>query len=354
MDFRNIAEHAWQWLIYIATASPYTIPFWASLAWLVVLVNWRATLRLIWRSLHLIEDLVLQRELFTKLDLPVKLLLLTAATFPFLHFIPGALGVALEKLAAFAIPLLSLYCFVQCIDLFLFTFYLGQRREANVPGVLRFVVLFGIYVVFGLGFLEWTLGVNVVPLLATSTVVTAVFGLALQDTLKNLFAGLTMSFEKRFRQGDWVMFRLDANNTTTGEVTEIGWRSTRIRTVDNNYAVIPNSLFTSNQLINYSQPTPAFPKSIEVPVRAGTSLEQVTEIVSAITNDTAGVLAAPPPEVLISAVRTDHLVYRIRFWVSEYAQADTVASQVIERSYEKLSAMDAVPATGAFPADLLK
>jgi len=135
-------------------------------------------------------------------------------------------------------------------------------------------VLSAIYLVFGLVLLEWVLGVNVLPILATSTVVTAVVGLAMQDTLKNLFAGLTMSFERRFRQGDWVMFRIDQVNTATGEVVEIGWRTTKLRTPDNNFTVIPNAVFTSNQLINYSQPTPAFPKIIEMPVRIGVPLDQ--------------------------------------------------------------------------------
>lgn len=347
MHFRNILEQIWHWLLYLMTASPYAISFWLAMAWLVILINWRATLRLIWRSLNLIEDLVLQKELFAKLDKPIKLLLVTAAAMPFLHLIPGTTGATIERLAAFTIPFLALYCFVQSVDLLFFSWYLEQRRGTNVPSVLKFVVLFAIYALFGLGFLEWTFGVNVLPLLATSTVLTAVVGLALQDTLKNLFAGLTMSFEKRFREGHWVQFRLDANNTTTGEVTEIGWRSTRIRTVDNNYAVIPNSLFTTNQLINYSLPTPAFMKTIEIPVRSDVKLADVAASLADTMKNTHGVLSTPPPEVQAAAVRTDHVVYRLRFWVGEYMEADAVGSRVIERGYEKLLAMHAVPAVGA-------
>jgi small-conductance mechanosensitive channel len=190
------------------------------------------------------------------------------------------------------------------------------------------------------------LNINVLPLLATSTVVTAVVGLSLQDTLKNLFAGLTMSFEKRFRQGDWVMFRIDPNNTAIGEVIEIGWRTTKIKTVDNNYVVIPNAMFTSNQLTNYSQPTPAFPRALEIPVRPNTDLERIRQAIAEAVKNTEGVLKEPLPETLVTGIRVDHVTVRVRFWVDQYVSGDPVASKVLEKSYEQLREMNAIPATG--------
>jgi small-conductance mechanosensitive channel len=349
MDFRNIAEFTGKFFLALTTSSTYAVPFWIAVVWLVLLLSWKSILRLLWRGMHLIEDLVVQRELFAKIDKPLKLLLVVLAIWPFLHFLPDPFASGLDRLSRYTVPLLAFYCVVQSFDLLFFSWYLKERKDANVPGVLRFVVLSAIYCVFGLMFLEWVLGVNVLPLLATSTVVTAVVGLSMQDTLKNLFAGLTMSFERRFRQGDWVMFRIDQVNTATGEVVEIGWRTTKLRTLDNNYVVIPNAVFTGNQLINYSQPTPAFPKIFEMPVRIGAPLEQITARLTEILQNTDGVLKEPVPEVLITGVRTDHVVYRVRFWVDEFAKADAIAGAVIESAYSRLSDLQAVPAVGALP-----
>jgi small-conductance mechanosensitive channel len=350
MDFRNIAEQVWAFVAYIATTNPYALPFWLAIVWILLLLNWQTTVRLIWRSLHLIEDLVLQRQLFSKIEKPLKGLLLILALLPFLPFIPAPLGAALTKAAGLAIPVLGVYVLVQFFDTIFFTWYLGQHKDKNIPTVLRLVVLSAVYVMFGLAFLEWALGINILPLIATSTVLTAVLGLALQDTLKNLFAGLTMSFERRFVQGDWIMFRIDANNTTTGEVVEIGWRTTKLRTIDNNFAVIPNAMFTTNQLINYSQPTPAFPRVLDIPVRFNIPLAELKASLSASTAKTAGVLPEPAPEVLVNAVRTDHMVFRVRFWVSDYSRGDAVASAVIEQAYANLERMHAVPAVVAVAA----
>jgi small-conductance mechanosensitive channel len=320
------------------------VPFWLALTWIALLLNWQWSLRTLMRSLHLIEDLVLQRQLFAKIEKPFKILLLTLAVLPLLHFLPPALGSILEKLAGLTLPLLSLYVFVTTFDTFFFTWYLSQRKEKNVPTVLRFVVLCLVYLIFGLLFLEWAFGVNVLPLIATSTVLTAVLGLSLQDTLKNLFAGLTMSFERRFKEGDWIMFRLDATNSTVGEVEELGWRTTKLRTIDNNFAVIPNAMFTSSQLINYSQPTPAFPKVIEIPVNIATPLDQIEQCLSEAASQTEGVLKDPAPEVLVAGVRTDHLLFKIRFWVGTYKESEPVASALIQNSYKKLTELQAIPA----------
>ena len=216
---------------------------------------------------------------------------------------------------------------------------MSQRKDKNVPTVLRFVVLCLFYLIFGLLFLEWALGVNVLPLIATSTVLTAVLGLSLQDTLKNLFAGLTMSFERRFAEGDWIMFRLDATNSTIGEVIELGWRTTKIRTIDNNFAMIPNAMFTTNQLVNYSQPTPAFPKVVEVPVNISIPLEKVKECLVEAATDTEGVLKDPAPEVLVSNVRTDHLISKSVFGLVPMCRSEPVASALIERAYSKLTSL---------------
>jgi small-conductance mechanosensitive channel len=233
---------------------------------------------------------------------------------------------------------------VQALDLVFFGWYLTKYKDANVPSVMRAFVIGGIYVIFGLVFLEWSLGVNVLPLLATSTVITAVFGLALQDTLKNLFAGLTMSFEKRYRQGDWVNFRLDANNNTIGQVSEIGWRTTCIRTLDNNVAVIPNSMFTTYQVVNYSLPTPTYPRIIEFPIKTSANVGAVLTSLVATPTKIQGVLKDPEPEALLLTVKPDHIVVKLRFYIEDFSKGETLSGRVAEICLADLAKMDAVPA----------
>jgi small-conductance mechanosensitive channel len=274
----------------------------------------------------------------------VQLLLICLALWPFAHFLPHTLASAGDKLFGFLAPLLTLYLLAQSFDHIVFGWYMLRFRDGAVPTIIRFVVMAVVYIVLSMIFLEWVFGLNILPVLATSTVLTAVLGLALQDTLKNLFAGLTMSFEKRFTLGDWVMFRVDANNSTTGEVTEVGWRTTKIRTLEGNYSIIPNALFTSNQLTNFSQPTPCSLRSLEFPVLIKTDLAFVQSTLLAAAARVEGVLKEPIAEAQPISLKPDHMVIRLRFWISDFARADTITGLVMEQCLKELVVSDAVPA----------
>jgi hypothetical protein len=190
--------------------------------------------------------------------------------------------------------------------------------------------------------LQYVYGLNILPVIATSTVMTAVLGLALQDTLKNLFAGLTLSLEKRFRQGDWISFKPDSGTLTTGQISEIGWRTIRIRTLDNNYAVVPNATFTNSHITNFSRPVACFVRTIEFPVVLPASMNKASELLLESISSVRGVLSTPIPEVTPISVKLDQVIFRLRFWIDEFDKGDEITGQVIEKSVSRLQDADLI------------
>ena len=87
-------------------------------------------------------------------------------------------------------------------------------------------------------------------LVAALGVGSIVLGLALQETLGHLMAGIAMLFERPFSIGDWVKVGSNA-----GEVVQINWRSVHLRTIDRNLLVIPNSALGRETFTNFSAPT---------------------------------------------------------------------------------------------------
>ena len=77
--------------------------------------------------------------------------------------------------------------------------------------------------------------------------------LALQPTLANLFAGTYVMTEGVISPGDYIA--LDGG--ITGYVVEVGWRSTRIRTWQNNLVIVPNNKFAETIITNFQRPVPA-------------------------------------------------------------------------------------------------
>ncbi len=113
----------------------------------------------------------------------------------------------------------------------------ARRRQGDFSTIFRDLATLFVYGVVILVVARFELGVNVTPLLATSALVTAVVGLALQETLGNVFSGLSLQMQKPFEPGDWVRFQ-----TYLGRVQGIGWRSTRLVTRALQLLEVPNAV----------------------------------------------------------------------------------------------------------------
>ena len=87
-------------------------------------------------------------------------------------------------------------------------------------------------------------GIDVLPLLTTSAVLTAVIGLALQSTIANLFGGLSLQLDRTLGQGDWI-----ETGSHSGRIVEIGWRSTRLVTQDGDTLFLPNSQLVTGEVL---------------------------------------------------------------------------------------------------------
>ncbi len=123
------------------------------------------------------------------------------------------------------------------------------------------------------------MGISVTPLLASLGIGSLAVALPLQDTLSNFFAGLYVSIEKPIRVADFV--RLESGEE--GYVTEIGWRNTKIKTPQDNLAVVPNSKIASGIVLNYHLPA----KELAVPIPVGVHYNSNLEHVERVTVDVA-------------------------------------------------------------------
>ena len=99
---------------------------------------------------------------------------------------------------------------------------------------------------------------------ATSGVFGIVVGIALRNVILDVFIGLSMHVEQPFRLGDWVMVHQNRRDThIIGQVIEINWRTTRLKTTEKNMIVVPNSRMGEAILTNYMKPKPHFRVDLE-------------------------------------------------------------------------------------------
>jgi small-conductance mechanosensitive channel len=335
-------QHFQEAVIYVATRSPVVIPFWAAVGWLFLLIARRPILKIICSLFGITND-NLEIRIISRIDAPLQVLLVLVAISPFLGFLPAPWGHRAIKFVQFVAPLTAWHLIIQSFDSLCFGWYLREKKGVDVPPVFRAVLMGLLYLAVILHLLDWVFGINVLPLLATSTVIAAVLGLALQDTLRNVFAGLTLGMERSLNVGDWILCRQGSTKDLIGQIVEIGWRSTKIHTVNSNYAIIPNSQFTNYELINFSSPTLLQAVQIEFPIGLDAQPAMVRTALEEAAAANKDVLEMPKPQAMPLEIKSNHVLYQLQFYVNGYEKRDQVKGSVIERAWQKLAALGALP-----------
>lgn len=150
---------------------------------------------------------------------------------------------------------------------------------------------------------------DLVNLVATSAVLTAVIGLAAQEGLKDLFSGLELQLAEDFTIGDW----LELADGRRGIVVSLSWRETRIRTMDDCLLVVPNSKITCDPLQNRSF-YGACSDRFEVGLDYDFPPAQAMALLHQIMRQHPLVLSTPPPAVRLKAFHDSSIVYELHIW----------------------------------------
>jgi len=142
---------------------------------------------------------------------------------------------------------------------------------------LGYAVIYGLAILWVLG----QLGIEITTLIAAMGIGGLAIALALQPTLSNFFSGAQVVLDRPLKIGDYI--ELDSGDR--GTVVDIGWRSTRIRTYENNLLVIPNSKIANSKIINYNSPNTEIGFKVECGVAYDSDLEKVEKVAFSVAKD---------------------------------------------------------------------
>lgn len=208
----------------------------------------------------------------------------------------------------------------------LFFEHLMAGQKLHIPHILRDIMRGAIYMAFALFILTAVFHLNLTPLLTTSAILSVILGLALQETLGSLFSGLAISATRPYTQGDWVEM-----GEWQGVVERFDWRSTTIKTLENNWVVIPNSTLSKLALTNYSAPTLLKARYLPVHVHYRHSPEQVRSAILEAIRGVEGVSAQPEPIVLITGFGDSAVTYSLKFWYEDFSLCTPIEAALRER-----------------------
>jgi small-conductance mechanosensitive channel len=193
-------------------------------------------------------------------------------------------------------------------------------------------------VVLAVGFLVLlsALGVEITPILTALGVGGLAVALALQDTLSNLFAGVHLLADRPIRVGDYVKI---ADNVE-GYVVDVGWRSTRVRMLQNVVVVVPNKKVAESIITNYDLPEPRMSLLLRVGVSYDSDPDHVEHaLIDEATRAAAeipGLLAEPAPMARLIPGFGEYsldftLVCQVASFVDQYAVQHALRKRILRR-----------------------
>jgi small-conductance mechanosensitive channel len=224
----------------------------------------------------------------------------------------------------------------------------GTLRYRSGAGseLLQSVLTIVLYALVTVVFLHWGLNRDLGSLLATSALLSAIIGLALQPTLGHLFAGVSIEIDKPIRVGDFIR-----RDELEGQVVAMTWRSVKVRTVRGSTLVMPNSEFTNRPLEVIAADVPfrhEFPFFVSTEHAPGQVVRTAMQI---LQSGLPGTLEQPGPSVLLVSndPANGTLRYVARFYTLRYMERAGMTSAFLERFWYALSREGlALPAPPAF------
>lgn len=190
--------------------------------------------------------------------------------------------------------------------------------RTSTPGFARDLVVVVLYLSASVFLLHRSVGVNLGTLMSTGAIAAAVLGLSMQETLGNLFAGVSMSLAPAFRVDDWVEVTGNlrggsGQETFIGRVDAMTWRTVQIITENGDTSIFPNRILAQAVVTNLYAPSGLHRRTLKVTVAPH---DTMVATLGAMEQALGGIPHPPDhkPEVRSHSFDMGGVVLEIRFW----------------------------------------
>ncbi len=247
----------------------------------------------------------------------------------------GPIVLVIKPYLGFLAFFVGLTVFIRLARLLALMYLFMGSMQAGVPLLLVnvFSLLLSISILF------WTLShvfrIQLGPLLATSAAFSIVLGLALQDTLGNLVAGVAIQIDDCFHIGNWLEV-VNGINKTVGQVKDISWRSTTLIGLSDELIVIPNRILASSLISNFSPSQPII-RNLVFRVPNQSDFKLVLKILEKSAHDAPEVLTAPKPFAFVHEVSASWTQIKLIYWIESYGSQFAVGDRIYRKVLETLS-----------------
>jgi small-conductance mechanosensitive channel len=224
-----------------------------------------------------------------------------------------------------ALLLLSSVVTVALIDRYVWDAWFERRKQTPIPKLLREIAALGIFLIALLMVLSFGYHAEgqLKGLLAGSGIAAVILGFAAQNLLGSLVAGISLQISRPYRVGDWLQV-----GERTGEVMEINWRATRLRTNDNIYIEIPNNEIIKQTIINLHYPSQLHAMRMRIGIDYNVPPNRVKDTLFRATNNAEGVIKDPRPKIYVIDFGESAVIYEIKYYITNHAFYNDVSDAI--------------------------
>ena len=303
------------------TSNPYVI----ALSYLVI---WFAIIRL---GVYIIEKVILKLTVKTKTNLDDLIVAKSSKPLTLITILVG-IKISLDKLPwsenaihtinvsmNTLIGIIALYLIYVIFDL---SFTRVIKRVAkrtsgsHNEGLLQLTksTLQIILVLAGIVYILKIWGIEIGPVLTGIGIGGIAIAFALQESLSNIFGGVSIILDKSVNVGDLV----NLDDGTSGKITKIGVRSTRVQTFDNEIVIVPNSKLANSNIKNVAQPEPTTRITVPFGVAYGSDVDKVKKIVTKEIQKINGLAKTPESFVKFLEMGESSLNFKAYIYLESY------------------------------------
>lgn len=204
-------------------------------------------------------------------------------------------------------------------------FIFRKRKGYDAPALMRDLFSLVLYVTAGAVILKYTLDLSFAALLPGSALLGIVLGLALQDTLGNLFSGISLHADKPFQVGDVITV-----GKHTGAVMSITWRAVKIKTFSNHIVLVSNTSIAKESI----EVCPQNGQNARLVFFSASYTDSPVSVIHAVreaVREAENVLRYITPVVRMRGFGESGIDYEVKYWLSDYSRYNDTDALVRQR-----------------------
>lgn len=235
----------------------------------------------------------------------------------------------IENIASVIKVVLWMALIVSLVRFFDFVIFRGALSSAKgeVSSLLRNVFSIIIYIVaFFIIFQSQFPSIPLAPLFTGSTILGIVVGLALQETLGNLFAGIALQADQPFQIGDVV----ELSGKGSGVIEDVSWRGVKIRTFSNTLLIISNAVL-GKEILNVARKEDAVARNVYFSTSYESSPAVTKSLVREAIRAAENVSTKFRPVIRIRNLGADGIDWEVKYWLENYKRYNDTDALVRER-----------------------